>query len=271
MGIKNFRHGRITIKSGDATPLEKIADFSNGNFTWTSNYTTNEIRDRGSLMEITKGDDEPIDWSFSAKFQDKTLMRTLRDKVWAATTENLTGLTAASLNAVVTAYDFEQGSVAGQAGQTIVKLANGADSVSVNADNELAEGISTGADVEGVIKVSKTATNTGTIGGAASTVYPAIYYYPPTASTTLNIVYDAVGKGTIGTDDCSGSRKTFVLILQVYDPCDPPSSTDSTAGTVLETYTLDDSYLASLTFTEADEFDEVSFSGRSLKQKIVIT
>ena len=271
MGIKNFRHGRITIKSGDSTPLVKIADFSNGNFSWTENFTTNEIRDRGQLLEVTKGDDEPMDWSFSAKFQDKKLLRTLRDKVWAGTTESFTGLSAGARNQIATAYDFEQGSVAGQTGQTIVKLANGTNSNDVDADNELSEGISPGADMEGVLKVNKTASNTGVIAGSSSTANPALFYFTPAGETTLNIQYDAVGKGTIGTDDCSGSRKTFVLVLQVFDPCDPPSATNTAVGTVLETYTLDDAYLTSMTFTEGDEFDEISFSGRSLKNKCVIT
>lgn len=252
MGIKNFRHGRIRVLSGDATPLIKVAIFSMGNFQFGEDFPTNEVRDRGELIEITKGDDEPVNWSFGAKFQDKTLLRTLRDKVWDAQTESFTGLTPSANNLLTPAYDFEQNSVQGATGETIVKIANGG---TPSTDNELAEAVGS-LDVEGVVRVEAVA--------------GAIQVYQPAADTDRDLVYDAVGKGTLGLDECSGSRKTIKLQLQIFDPCDPPTAADLSAGTVLETYELDNAYLTTLNFVEGDEFDELTFSGRALIDRVEI-
>ena len=253
--IKNLRHGRIRILSGDTVPLVKVAAWTEGDFTWSENHPTNIVRDRGSMdgAELTKGDDQPVEWSFSAKLVDETLMRTMRDKVWDGFAQSFTGLTPSANNLLTPTYDFEQDSVAGATGETIVLIANGGTPAS---DNELAESVGA-ADVEKVIRVPNAA--------------GSIQVYQPAADTDRDLVYDAVGQSTVGTDpDCSGGRKTFKLILDIYDPCDPPNPTDLTLGTVVKSYELDHSFLVTPGFAEGDEADIWSFAGQSLIDRVAI-
>lgn len=251
MSTKNFRHGRIKIKSGDTTPLVLYADFTEGDFSFDEAFPVNEVRSRGKLREVTRGDDQLVSWSFSAKFRDQTLLRTLRDKVWSAQAEAKTGLTASAVNAnVATAYAFEQGSFEITTTGTWVKLAAGV--VPANA-NEYSEKVGA-EDVEGVIRATS-------------------FNVKMPASTTLGLLYDAVGQGTLGaaTDQCQGGVKAFDLLFEVFDPCNPPDPDDNTAGTILETYTLNDAFLESDSFKEADASDMVSFKGRALVPKVVVS
>jgi len=257
MAIKNIRHGRIRVLSGDTVPLVKNVTFSLGNFSFTETYPTNEIRDRGKLVEITRGDDEPVEWTFGARYQDRSLLRVLRDKVWDAQAESFAGLTPSANNLLTPAYAFEQDSVQGAAGETIVKIANGG---TPTADNELAEAVGVSDVEDGVVRVDATA--------------GAIQVYQPAADADRDLVYDAVGETTLpipAGQTCVGSRKTFKVELLIYDACDPPDPQDPNIGTVEETIELDNSWLTELSFTEGDEADEITFSGRSLINKVVIS
>lgn len=245
---KNFRHGRIKVKSGDTVALVLIADFTEGDFQFGEQSPVNKVRSRGRLREVTRGDEEVVTWSFSAKFRDKTLLRTLRDKVWAATVENKTGLTAGAVNTVTTAYPFEQGSLIITTAGVWTKLAVDATPA---ADRDYAE-IAGAEDVEGIIRATQ------------------FKVKMPAATTAVDLLYDAVGKGTLGTDQCQGGVKAFDLVLEVFDPCDPPDPDDATAGTIVETYTLPDAYLLSDGFQEGAEADMVSFTGEALVPKVVI-
>ena len=112
MTIKNFRHGRLYIESGDTVPLLKIVTFSGATFTFTETRNRNIVRDRGTIIEVTEGDDEPVEWSFSASYEDRTSFRTIRDGVWDGQSESIAGLVASALNAnVATTYDYEQDSL----------------------------------------------------------------------------------------------------------------------------------------------------------------
>lgn len=248
--VKNMRHGRIRIRSGDTTPLELVTDFTDGNFKTDEAFPTNVVRSRGAVREVTRGDEQVVGWSFSASFRDKTTLRTLRDKVWAATTEAKTGLTAAALNTgVAAAYPFEQGSFEITSAGVWVKLAVG---VVPAADREYVE-VAGAEDIEGVIR---------------ATTYSVKM---PAATTALALLYDAVGRGTLGaaTDICQGGVKAFDLWFDVFDPCNPPDPDDSTAGTILETAKLNDSFIESLSFEEGDAADKVTFGGHSLIPKVV--
>ncbi len=256
MSIKNLRHGVIRIQSGDTVPLEKRATFTAGDLSFTENFPTNVIRDRGKTREITAGDDTPVEWSFSALIEDATLHRTIRDKVWDAFAETVTGLTggANNLNAALL-YAYEQNSFQFATGETGQKLAIGAAPV---VDNDFSEELGT-ADVEGVIRVPK---GTGSPGSGGFNVRQ------PAADTDRDVVYDAVGDATLVTPgapaDCAGGRKTFKLILDLYDVCDPPDPDDFTAGTIERSYVIDNAYLLTDTFNEADEADTISFSGAAI-------
>jgi len=248
---KNFRHGRIKIKSGDTTPLEKVADFSEGDFTFGEQFPVNKVRSRGKLREVTRGDEEPVTWSFSAKFRDKTLLRTLRDKVWDAQAVTKTGLTGGAVNTITPDYPFEQGSVEVTDTGTWTKLAVDA---TPSSDRDYAE-VAGEEDIEGVVRAT------------------SFKVKMPAADVDLGYLIDAVGQGTLGgaTDQCQGGVKAFDLVLEIFDPCDPPDPDDEDAGTIVERYTLSDAFLTGDNFNEAAEADMVAFSGEALISKVVIT
>lgn len=250
---KNFRHGRIKIVSGDSpTPLVHICDFTEGDFQFTEAFTVNEVRSRGVLRELTRGDDQLVTWSFSAKFTDKSLIRVLRDKVWPAQAATKTGLTASADNTITPAYPFEEGSVEiTTTPGTWVKDAAG---TTPTVDNHYAEATPLDPDIEGVVR--------------ALTFVVQL----PSGVTAIDYTFDAVGRGT-GTDAneaCSGGVKAFDLVFEVFDPCDPPDHEDPDAGTVLETYTVQDAFLESHSFAEADDADTISFAGRANHPKVLI-
>lgn len=252
MATKNFRHGRISIVSGDTTPLVHIADFTEGDFQFTESYAVNEVKSRGVTRELTRGDDQLVTWSFSAKFTDKSLLRVLRDKVWPAQAATKTGLTAAADNTITPPYPFEQESILITTTGTWVKIATAAVPAPA-ADREYGE-VTGAEDIEGVIRATQ------------------FVVQMPAAATEVAYTFDAVGKGS-GTDvdeQCSGGVKAFDLVFEVYDPCDPPQHDDPDAGTILETYTVEDAFVEEISFAEADDADTVSFSGRANHPKVTI-
>jgi len=256
-GVKNIRQGRIRIQSGDSTPLELITEFTQGDFSFTENFPTNIIRDRGRIREINAGDEQPVDWSFSATFIREFLHRVIRDKVFTGFTETVTGLVAAAINLnVALGYPYEQDSLAFAVGETGTKLANGAAPV---VDNDFSEEVSAGPDIENILVVAAGGAGPGS--GGFNVAQPA-------ADVDRDVVYNAVGATTLVLPgfpaDCSGGRKTFKLILDIYDSCDPPRFEDPSLGTIEVSYVVDNAFLTSDTFAEADEADTISFTGQAL-------
>lgn len=256
-GVKNIRQGRIRIKSGDPTPLELITEFTAGDFTFTENFPTNIIRDRGRIREINAGDEQPVDWSFSAFFIREFLHQALRDKVFIGYAETIGGLTPSALNSnVALSYPYQQDSFQLAAGETGTKLANGAVPA---VDNEFSEEVSAGPDIEGVDVVQVGG------GGPASGGFNV---FQPAGDVDRDVVYGAVGATTLVLPgfpaDCSGGRKTFTLILDIYDTCDPPRFEDPNLGTIEVSYVVDNAFLTSDTFAEGDEADTFSFTGQAL-------
>lgn len=263
MSIRNLRDGVIRVQSGDTPPLEKRCTFTAGDFAYTENFPTNIIRDRGRVRQITAGDEQPVEWSFSALLEDFTLQRTIRDKVWDGLAETILGLAAGGNNLnVALGYAYEQGSFEFAAGETGQKLLPPGTVPIV--DNDFSEEPGT-ADVEKVIAVAK---GTGAPGSGGFNVRQ------PAADVDRDVVYDAVGVATLQTPgqpaDCAGGRKTFKLILDIYDPCDPADPDDFAAGTIDFSYVLDNAYLTSDNFAEADEADTISFGGQAITPRVEI-
>lgn len=258
--VKTIRHGRIRIKSGDSVPLEKVVPFVDGGLSYTENFPTNEIRDRQELTdELTAGEEQPVEWSFTAQFVDKTVMRTIRDKVWDGIAETIAGLTggAVNLNAPLT-YAYEQGSLEFASGEVGTKLP--VPGTAPTSDDEFSEEPGT-EDVEEVLRVPK---GDGTVGSGGFNVQQ------PAADVDRDVVYDAVGKGTLGNDDCSGGRKTFQLVLEEFDPCDPPKASDLTAGTKVEDYVLNHAYVTQVVFQEGESATTFQFTGRALIGRVKV-
>lgn len=255
---KNFRHGRLRVVSGDSVPLVYIVDLDVGDMKWDEGTPANIVKSRGRQREVTRGDEQPIAWGFSAMFVDKRLYRVIRDKVWPDQTQTVT-VTANSLNAdEPVTYPYEQGSLLVTTAGSYTKGA--VDSVP-GSSGQYSE--PAGAeDVEGVIKVADTS-------GTAAT----FDIYAPAAVTSIAITYDAVGQGTAGAaaDLCQGGVKTFDLILDIYDPCDPPDPDDLDAGTVVERYAIRDAFAEQFSFQEGEDSNKVTFAGRSIGSKVEIT
>ena len=238
--------------------------FSGATFTYTESRERNLVRDRGEIKEVTVGDDQPIEWSFEAQYEDRTSFRTIRDGVWDAQAETVVGLTPAALNLNVSlTYDYEQNSLQIAAGDAVapgVKLAIG---VAPAVAGEFSENVGA-ANVESVIQVP----GAGAAPGGFNVFMPA-------ADVDLDLVYDAVGQSTLNPallegGACTGSISFFNLILDIYDPCDPPSTIDLTLGTVVERHTLRSAWLNEDTFAEAEEADTISFSGQSIAPKVEV-
>ncbi|MDX1450525.1 MAG: hypothetical protein R3246_15865 [Acidimicrobiia bacterium] len=262
MGVRNIRHGRLRIRSGDPTPLELVADFDNGDFNFTENFPTNIVRSRGRIRAITAGDEQPLEWGFSVSLIDFEVFRTLRDKVWAGLAETITGLTTPGVNLnVPLSYDYEQNSLQLAAGEPVgTKQPPGVPPAGVNDFSEEVGAV----DIEGVIRVQE---GTGAPGSGGFNVEQAA------ADPDRDVVYDAVGQTTFVNPgdpaDCSGGRKTFTLIFDVYDDCDPPvidpatGIPDPASGTITESLVLDDAWLTTDNFAEADEADTITFGGQA--------
>lgn len=248
--VKNFRHGRIRIVSGDDTPLEFQVDMDVGDLAFERQKPSNVVDSRGETREVTRGSGQPVPWSFSTKFMNKELIRCLEAFIFPGQVQTFGSLTALANNPnLATTYPFEQGSIL--VTTTPGTYTKGTVGDVPNASGEYAE--EAGAeDVEGVIRATEWA------------------IFPPSSVTSVAISYDAVGKGTAGDDTCLGGVKTFHLVLDVYDPCDAPTFEDPDAGTVIERYTVRDAFLESWKFQEAEDFNTVAFSGRAIADRITI-
>jgi hypothetical protein len=244
MPTHNLRQGVIKIRSGDAVPLIKTAAFTEGDFSFTRTKNTIQVKNRGVLDHLRKGDEEAVTYSFSAKFVDKTLRRCLEEFIFDGQAENITGLTAQSNNpAEPIAYAYEQDSLQPAAGDAITtKLANGA---TPSNDGEFAEPLKTRDDLEGVEMVGD-AEAVVVVGGTFDV-------QPGSADTDMDVVYDAIGRSTLdpGTSDV----KTFRIDLEKLDVA------LAAQGVVDETYQLNHCVVESVEQAEGDEFDTVTFSG----------
>lgn len=252
---KNFRHARLRVLSGDSTPLEFIVDLDDGNFQWEEGRPVNIVKSRGRNREVTRGDEQPMSWQFSAMFVDKRLYRVIRDFVWPDQTAVITGLTALAANdaePITGGYAYEQGSLLVTVPAS--GMTKGAVDSAADASGEYSEDAGE-EDVEGVIRAT------------------TFSIYPPAATTSVTVTFDAVGQGTAGaaSDICQGGVKTYNLVLDIYDPCFPPDPDDASAGTVVERYQITDAFQESVQFQEGEEADKVTFSGRSIVAKVAIT
>lgn len=243
MPTKNLRQGRVRVASGDKPRrLEKTCAFTEGDFTYTVTTNVIQIKDRGALSHLRKGDEEAIAFSFSAKFVDKTLYRTLKEFIWEGQAETIDGLTASSNNAAAVDYAYEQGSLLAASGDAIsTKLANGA---TPSSANEYSENVGANDQERLVTEVRP--------GG--------LQVYPDTGDTDFAVTYDAVGKSTLDPGDvpaprCPADVKTFLIVLEKELP--------ELAGVVSEVYELNHAYLESVEQAEGDEYDTVSFTGVS--------
>ncbi len=256
--VKNIRHGRVRIQSGDTpTPLERVFDFTNGDLTFSEPKIVSIFRSRGSIRAVTRGDDQVATWSFSAAFRDRLDYRVMREMVFPAFAETLTGLTASVNNPnEALSFAYEQNSMQCASGETCIKLAI---AVVPTADNEFSEELGA-ADVNAVTRVEA---------GDGTPASGGVNIFQPAADADRDVVYDAIGDTTFTSPglptDCSGGVKTFKLIFDVYDVCDTFDGTDpSTGGTIEESYVLDHAYLLTPTITEGDEADQMSFAGEAL-------
>lgn len=64
---RNLRDGQIVMKDGSSTPKTVTITVEEGNFTFTENFPTREILDRGALSHVRVGDEVPMTLSFSIK------------------------------------------------------------------------------------------------------------------------------------------------------------------------------------------------------------
>lgn len=234
--------------------------FSGATFTFTEGRERNLVRDRGEIKEVTVGDDQPIEWSFSASYEDRTSFRTVRDGVFDGVSDSITGLTAGALNLnVATTYDYEQNSLTIDPLDPIAPGTKLAIGVPPAAAGEFSENAGA-ATVEGVISVPAT---------------DGFNIFMPAADTDVDLIYDAIGRSTLdpaalAAGACTGSITYFNLRLDIYDPCNPPSTVDLNQGVVVERLTLTQAWLNEDTFSEEEEANQISFSGQALGPKVQI-
>jgi hypothetical protein len=253
MPTHNLRQGVIKIQSGDSVPLVKTAAFTEGDFSFTRTKNTIQVKNRGALDHLRKGDEEAITYSFSAKFVDKTLRRTLEEFIFDGTTENITGLTPEASNpATPIAYAYEQDSLQPASGDAIVtKIANGA---TPSSDNEFAEPLKTRDDLEGVEMVGD-AEGLPVVGGTFDA-------YPAAADTDMDIVFNAIGRSTL--DPGASDVKTFRIDLCKLDVA------LAAQGVIDETYQLNHAVVETVEQAEGDEYDVVTFNGFAYITKATI-
>jgi len=263
MTIKNFRQGRLIIEDGSLpVPLQKIVTFSGATFTFTEGRTRSIVRDRGEIKEVTVGDQIPVSWSFAAQYEDKTSFRTVRDGVFDNQVDTILGLTPAVPNLnVPTTYDYEQNSLQVLSTDPIAGIASKQPiGVAPGADGEFSENLGAN-NVESVIVVP-----------AAD----GFNVQTPLGDVDVDMTYDAVGRSTldpasVASGACTGQINFFRLVLLIYDPCDPPSTTDLTQGTVVEQIVIDQAWLDEDGFSENEEANEITFSGQAIVDKVLIT
>ena len=240
MGTKNLRHGQIRVEDGTpVTPLARTLAFTDGDFSFSKTKNINIILDRGKLSHPMQGDQQPIDWSLTAKFVNRTIAQLFDEMIFDTFAELITGLTPAASNPnTPTTHAFRQGSLIITDGAPFTgnKLAV---AVVPTADGEHSENLGV-EDVEGVIVVPAAA---------------AFDVFPEAANTDVNITYDAVGITTLVIANCPIDVKTLDLKFDVLDPSD--------LVTVLETYELDAAYLTEPAFEEGDEMNTWTLTGQA--------
>lgn len=238
---KNVALGRLKVRSGDGTPLEKTVEFSEGDFTITSTRTLSEIEDRGILQVHQETQSQRVSGSFSAKLVDETLFRTLDQHVWDAQAETITGLTGGALNSnVATAYPFEQGSLGPAAGEASLssKLAIAA---TPTVAGEYSEELGA-SDARDVIKVETA---------------DGFNVFQPAADTDVDVVYDAVGETTFADPDCSTVKYLQLIWEQL--------AADKT--TVEKSYVLDFAAVSDYSVSEGEDANTVSFNFVALDKR----
>lgn len=242
---KNARHGRLTILSGDTTPLTRTVALEQMDLNWSKTREVVSILERGALDHLRRGNEAPMTWSFSAYFEDKGLFQVMDKMVWDGTAEALAGLTGGALNAAVaTAYPYEQNSL--QVASTEVGFTKLALDAAPVAAGDLAE-------------------NSGQIDSDAIQRGTTFDVFMPAADVDLNIVYDAYGRSTL--DPTTSDVRTFNLRVEVLDP----TTIKQTTPTVLETYLLQHCVVQPSSFAEGAEANTWSFSGISFSLRPTIT
>ena len=253
MPVKRLGQGRLTIKSGDATPLSKVISFVDASLAITEGQPAEPILNRDVLSEISRGPETPCKFEFSCKYEDKALRDLLREAIWNATAEALTGLTGGATNSnVQTIYRFRQGSLQAAASESPVytKLAAGATPTN---DREFAENVGV-ADPRRPLSVV-------VVPGVAQAMSTGGFdVKQPAADTTLSVVYDAVGLSTLNPGGpsvlTSGSVITFLMHWDFLSPQD--------MTTVLERIALNHAYCTEVAVSEGDPFNSIKVSGFAL-------
>ena len=252
MPTKNLRQGRIRVFSGD-TPvrLGKTADFTEGDFTFTRTKTTIQVKDRGALSHLRRGDQEAVTWSFSAKFVDRSLRRTLADYVWEGTTFAVKGLTPQAPNVAALPYRYRQDSLEPASGEAIsTKLANG---VAVSGDGEFSEPVGQFQQENEFLEVDPGTFNV----------------QPPAADTAMDVTFDAIGVSTLDpkgvtSPRCASDRRTFLIILEKLDVA------LAEGGVVDEAYEINHATIETVEQAEGDEFDVLTFNGIGYVSKVSV-
>ncbi len=248
MTTKNLRQGRIRVMSGDRpVRLEKTCAFTEGDLTFSRPKSTIQVKDRGTLSHLRRGDQMAASFTFAAKFVDKTLRETLEDGIYEGTIHAAVGLTPQAVNTVDLAYSYRQDSLVAASGEAIsTKLANGVTPSSDSEYAELAGALRSGADYEevtpGQFKVQ-----------------------PPAADTTMDVVYDAVGASTLDPRGVlppakESDARTMLLLLEL----------DNVARSwiVDEVWELNHAYIENVDHAEGDEYDVLTFNGMAYISKV---
>lgn len=69
MPVRNLRDGSLKIKDGAGTPAQITCSLEEGDLSWTQRKPANIILDRGVLDHSRLAPDEPVEVSFTLKFQ----------------------------------------------------------------------------------------------------------------------------------------------------------------------------------------------------------
>ena len=255
MPTHNLRQGVIKVYSGDTVPLVKTALFTEGDFTFTRTKNTIQVKNRGVLDHLRKGDQEAVTFSFSAKFVDRTLRDTLDSFIWQGQTKAVSGLTPSANNpGVALDYAYVQDSLEAASGETIsTKVGVG---VTPTSANEFGEVTKTRDDLEDVEMVGDAEALPAAVAGTFNV-------FPDTADTDMDVVYNAIGRSTL--DPGASDVKTFRIEIEKLDVA------LAAQGVVDETYSLDDAVIETIEQAEGDEFDVLTFNGFAYVTKPTIT
>lgn len=254
MPTHNLRQGVIKIRSGDGSALVKTVPFTEGDFTFTRTKNTIQVKNRGKLDHLRKGDEEAVTYSFSAKLTDRTVRETLEDFIFDGVAKNVTGLTANALNSNVPLdYANVQNSLQVAATETgFTKLAVAA---VPSTAKEFSEKTKTRDDLELVEMVGDAE--------LATPVPGQFSVFMAAADTDLDVVYSAIGQST--KDPGTSDVKTFEIDLEKLDVA------LAAQGVVDEIYRLTDAVVETAEQTEGDEFDVLTFNGFAYVTKPNIT